>query len=340
MRKKPVIEIVLFILLAALLLGAFLFYRNGLGSGSPRQKKPQAQTEKKGTVIGVTLASEDFQYQKELGDMMTEFAAREEDCTLKLCYAKWDANEQIEQMRKFIDEDVDAVILSPVNAKSLLNVLKETKQAGIPVINVNMKVDMVSSEYITTYVGASTEEEAELAAQMAVDYFDGRSGKVGVIEGAPGSSPQIDRTQVFLERIASYPNIEVVGIVNGKWSRSMASLAALDLLNKNPQLDMIYCHDSNMAMGAYETLKSRGKDKDIKVIGIGNSESDMQAVKEGKLHGIVSQPADYEAYYALVCARKAISGSTLRPWYKNTVEIITSENVDKYRSPMEGEKIY
>ena len=339
MRKKPLIEMILIFLLAVLLLGVFLFYQGGKGSGDPENDTPQEQTEKSGIVIGVTLASEDFAYQKELGDMISEFAAREEDCELKLCYAEWDTNVQIEQMREFIDEKVDAVILSPVNAKSLLNVLKETSQAGIPVINVNMKVDMVSSEYITTYVGASTEEEAELAAQMAVDYFDGNSGKVGVIEGAPGSSPQIDRNQVFLERIASYPNIEVVGIVNGKWSRSMAGLAALDLLNKNPQLDMIYCHDSNMAMGAYDMLKSRGKEKDIKVIGIGNSESDMQAVKDGRLYGIVSQPVDYEAYYALVCARKAISGSSLRPWYKNTVEIITRENVDKYKSPMEGESL-
>lgn len=93
---------------------------------------------------------------------------------------------------------------------------------------------------------------------------------MGGIEGAPGSFPQINRTQVFLERIASYPSIEVMGIVNGKWSANMAGLAALDLVNKNPQLDLIYCHDSTMAMGRYEMLKSRGMENDIKVIGIGS----------------------------------------------------------------------
>lgn len=339
MKKKTAMKILLICLLAVLLSGVLLIYQSGKETAGNEQDKPRAQAEKAETVIGVTLATEDFRYQKELGDLMTEYAAREEDCTLELCYAQWDANVQIEQIRQFIDEGVDAVILAPVNAKSLLNILKETKQAGIPVINVNMKVDMVSSEYITTYVGASTEEEAELAAQLAVDYFDGKSGKVGVIEGAPGSFPQIDRTQIFLERIASYPNIEVMGIVNGKWSANMAGLAALDLVNKNPQLDMIYCHDSTMAMGAYEMLKSRGMENDIKVIGIGSLPGDLEAVKEGKLYGIVSQPADYEAYYALVCAKKAISGGTLRPWYKNTVELITRENVDKYKSPMEGESL-
>lgn len=65
-------------------------------------------------------------------------------------------------MRDFIRRKVDAIIFCPVNAKSYLNVLREARNAGIPVINLNMKVDTVSAEYITTYVGASMSEEADL----------------------------------------------------------------------------------------------------------------------------------------------------------------------------------
>ena len=56
----------------------------------------------------------------------------------------------------------------------------------------------------------------------------------------------------------SHPNIEIVGIVDAKWSRSRAELAALDLLRKDPEIDMIYGHDCNMAMEAEpHALKKR-----------------------------------------------------------------------------------
>ena len=177
-------------------------------------------------------------------------------------------------------------------------------------------------------------EEAVLAAELAVDYFGEEEGKIGIIEGFPGSDPQIYRTQAFLEEMNSHPNIEIVGIVDAKWSRSRAELAALDLLRKDPEINMIYCHDCNMAMGAYDAIKKEGKEE-IKIIGIGDALEYKDAVKEGKIYGIASQSMDYEAAYGLIWAERAARGKELRPWYKNPCEALTAENIDKYRSPME-----
>ena len=44
-------------------------------------------------------------------------------------------------------------------------------------INLNMKVDTVSAEYITTYVGASMSEEADLAGQLVVECLNGKKEK-------------------------------------------------------------------------------------------------------------------------------------------------------------------
>lgn len=325
--------------LVLLVLGICL-HLNGLeeSSQSPKQKPVQEKKEK--VVIGVTLASDSTDYQEDLGNFIKEYAEADEECILDLEYAQWDVNTQKEQIGDFIEEGVDAIVLCPVDAKSLLNVLKEASQKGIPVVNLNMKVDTVSSKYVTTYVGASMAEEADLAANLVVEYLDGRKGKVGIIEGAMGSDPQIYRTQIFLEHLTAFPNVEVVGIVDGKWSRSHSVLAAWDLLHKYPDLDIIYCHDSNMALGAYETLVSQGREDDIKIIGIGNAQEYMDALKEGKLYGIITQPPDYEAHYAMVCAKKAARGQALRAWYKNPVEVLTIENVDRYKSPMESKNIY
>jgi ABC-type sugar transport system substrate-binding protein len=238
-------------------------------------------------------------------------------------------------MREFIAQDVDAIIICPVNAKSFLNVLKDADQAGIPVINLNMKLDMVSSEYADAYVGASMSEEAEMAATLAIDYFGENPGKIGIIEGIPGSDPQIYRTQTFLEKLTSHPNIEVVGIANGEWKKDKAKEAARELLEKCPEINMIYCHDNYMSLGVYELLEELGKTDEIKIIGIGNASDQMEAVRDGKIEGLVTQPPEVEAYYALECAKKAAEGEELRTWYKNTVQIVTKDNVDEYQSPMD-----
>lgn len=293
----------------------------------------KGQEEEKVT-IGISMASELASYQKGLAGKMQEIAEQSDSYEVEFYYADWDADKQEQQLREMIDKQVDSIILCPVDAKSFLNVLREARDAGIPVVNLNMKLDPFSCEYITTYVGGSMSEEAVLAAELAVDYFGEEEGKIGIIEGFPGSDPQIYRTQAFLEEMNSHPNIEIVGIVDAKWSRSRAELAALDLLRKDPEINMIYCHDCNMAMGAYDAIKKEGKEE-IKIIGIGDALEYKDAVKEGKIYGIASQSMDYEAAYGLICAERAARGKELRPWYKNPCEALTAENIDKYRSPME-----
>lgn len=325
-------KIVIFAAAALLLITAITVHYKTEVRSETAENTVQKQTKKK--VIGATLASSQASYQYALGTLLVEVAKKDTDCTLDIRYAEWNVEEQEEQMREFIRNKVDAIILCPVDAKSYLNVLKEARNAGIPVINMNMKMDAVSTEYITTYVGASMSEEADLAGQLVVECLNGKKGKVGIIEGTQGTDPQIYRTQTFLEYISSYPDIEVVGIAEANWSKAKAGLAASNLLAQDPDINVFYCHDSNMAMGVYDMLKARGLENKIQIIGIGNEQQHMDAVREGKIYGLVTQPPEYEAEYAWSCAKRAADGEILRLWYKNLVVSLTKENVDSYFSPV------
>lgn len=72
-----------------------------------------------------------------------------------------------------------------------------------------------------------------------------------------GTDPQIYRTQTFLEYLSSYPDVEVVGIEEANWSRASKSVS-IRLLSQNPDINVFYCHDSNMALGVYDMLKAKG----------------------------------------------------------------------------------
>ena len=333
MREDHPTKGIIFFSLAILVLALCMWSGTaGLRMEKPEEKKESEKSREK-IVIGCTLASEQSNYQEELGNLMSQISEKDDSYVLDVQYAQWNVATQEEQMHRFIREDVDAIIICPVNAKSFLNVLKEARAAEIPVINLNMKVDMASSEYVTAYVGASMSEEAEMAAALAIDYFDGKKGKIAIIEGLPGSDPQIYRTQAFLETLKSQPNLEVVGIANGEWKKEKAAEAARELLQKTPDIDMIYCHDNYMSQGVYQVLEDMGLKEQVKVIGISGAADHLKAIRDGLLYGLVTQPPEYEAAYALECAKKAAMGEKLRFWYKNMVEVVTIRNVEEYLEP-------
>ena len=296
-----------------------------------------AQTaDSSGIVIGASLADESSSYLVSVSKYMYKAAAAC-DVDLILEYASWDAELQVKQINAFIKDKVDVIILCPVNAKLLLSPLKKAKEANIPIINLNMKVDAISSDYIDTYVGASSSEEAALAAELFVQRLetgDEPGGEIAIIEGSPGSDPQIYRTQTFIEQLASHPDIEIVGIRNGGWDRDKAKMVAADLIKKNPGLRGIYCHDSNMAIGAIEAIEELGLEDKIFVVGIGEDEEYLKAISDGRLYGLITQPPKYEGEYSIYCAIWAARGSDLRPWYKDPIQVVTQENIDDYEKTL------
>jgi len=294
------------------------------------KKENKAKKKEEKPVIGVTLAAKSS-YLLSIVEPMKD-AAMQENVELNIQFADWNVEQQQKQMNEYIEQGVGAIILAPVNAKEMLTSLKRAKEAKIPVINLNMKVDGISSEYIETYVGASSSEEGEQVAEMFVDILGEEGGKIGIVEGAPGSDPQIYRTQGFAEALAEHKDIHVVGMGNGGWKRSQAKLVTIDLVRNNQDIKGIYCHDSEMAMGTIEALEEMNLLSQVKVVGIGENEEYIQAIKEKKLTGIVTQPPEYEGKQSVYCAAEKIKGKKLRPWYKDPIQVLTWDNVDAYAS--------
>lgn len=287
-------------------------------------------TEKKQIVIGLTIAGLSSAYLRPVAN----YAQAEADrlgVELILTDAEWDAQKQASQIERFIEQKVDAIILNPVDASSMLPSLKKIKDAGIPCINLNMKVDDLSASYITTYVGSSSQNEAQMAADMTNQALGGEGGNVVIIEGAPGSDAQIYRTKSYIDMLTSkYQNIKVLAIANGEWDRSTAMAAARDLMEKYPNIDVMYCQDDNMAIGAIQAAKDADRLDQIKFIGIGGSIDGINAIKSGDLYASVTQPPDFEGATSIDVAVDAANGITLKPWYMDPVEAITIENVDNY----------
>ncbi len=280
-------------------------------------------------IIGAAMCTTETYYLSQVAEIMKN-TAQESGVTLEIKDAKWNVETQIEDLNHFLEEDVDAIILTPVNLKSLRDTLHAIQEKGIPIINLNMKVDMLSSEYITSYVGSSSTEEAVLAARMFLEALGPKGGSVAILEGSRGSDPTIFRTEGFVEELKTHPQIQIVDIVNGNWSREGARLATMDLIKNYPDIDGIYCHDSEMAMGVINAIKELGITRDIIITGIDGQNEYYQAIRDGSLYGLVTQPKEFEAKMSIYNAIQAARGGNMKAWYKDPLTVVTKDNVDDF----------
>lgn len=305
----------------------------GAASSEESSEAQKAETEPS-PVCGVCIASDKAAYQVRLYQIMQKQAG-EKGIRLIWKYADWDASLQNRQIQELIEDEVDVLIICPVNSKSMLDSLKEARSREIPVINLNMKVDAYSAVYIDTYVGASSQEEGRLAAELAAELLpDG--GKAAILEGTPGTDPQIYRTQAFVDELGDRPDIQIADIRNADWNRQEAESETRELMQKIPDLRLIYCQDNNMAAGAVAAIQEAGKEKDIQVIGIGEADQEtMDLLRKGCLKGFIVQDPEFEAKSAVNCAVHLAAGGNVRPWIQNPVSIVTEENAAEYRKPIE-----
>ena len=157
---------------------------------------------------------------------------------------------QIEQIRQFITDDIDLLIVAPNQATTVSPVIDEVYERGIPVILFDRKTN---SEKFTTIIGADNHEMGRLMGEYIAAQLKGR-GRVLEIKGLKGSSPAIERHEGFSEAIAAYPGITFVASLQGDWTEESAIKAIKEYKGDLTNIDFVFGQNDRMAVGASKAL--------------------------------------------------------------------------------------
>jgi galactofuranose transport system substrate-binding protein len=218
-------------------------------------------------------------------------AAKEAGIELKFSDAQQKQENQIKAIRSFIQQKVDVIAFSPVVESGWDPVLREAKNAGIPVILTDRAVDSTDTSLWRTFLGSDFVEEGRRAARWLVEEFKDDPGPVNIVElqGTTGSAPANDRKAGFEEVIASEPKFKIVASQSGDFTRAKGKEVMEAFLKSTPDIDVLYAHNDDMGLGAIEAIEGAGKvpGKDIKIITIDAVRDGMQALADGKINFIV-----------------------------------------------------
>lgn len=200
---------------------------------------------------------------------------------------------QIAAIRRFIAYQVDVIAFSPVVEEGWDNVLKEAKDAGIPVILVDRDINTDQEGLTTCLIGADFYKEGVMAAEYLIRKAD-RLGleQVNIVEitGTENSTPMRQRQAGFMDTIAADSRMCVLESIDGDFLKSRGEECMRYYLEKyGDTIDVVFSHNDEMTIGALPEIENAGlaPGKDIIIISIDGGQEAINVLKEGKINCVV-----------------------------------------------------
>ena len=265
-------------------------------------------------------------YRTELARYLTE------DCgvpaeNITIMDGKNDQAEQTNQIDGFIADNVDVMILNLVQSSSAASVIQKADAAGIPVVFINREPsaeDMALNGNFC-YVGADARQSGTMQGNIVLGLenkgdFNG-NGVVDyvMIMGDPENVDAQYRTEFSVKALTD-AGVAVKELFKqrGDWDQTKGQeLAATALTQFGNDVDVIFCNNDAMALGAYQAIADAGRTvgQDIALLGVDALAECVEMVNEGKMTGTVLNDHVGQSHAAADAALKAAAGETLEKYY-------------------------
>lgn len=217
-------------------------------------------------------------------------AAKDLDIDLTMEFNNQSVEEQMAQVREFIAKDMDVIVISPIVSEGWEEILEEAREAQIPVLLVDRTVS-VEEELYNSFIGADFEEEGRRCARwMLAETKDRQQVRIMELRGTDGASPTRNRKDGFESIISGDASYQIVYSECGHFSREGGRQAVRNYLkSKEWDIDVIYAHNDEMALGAVEVLKEYGIEPgvDVKIMSVDGTADALAALKKGEINCVV-----------------------------------------------------
>jgi ABC-type sugar transport system substrate-binding protein len=221
-----------------------------------------------------------------------------------------------------------AILFNPTDADgSVANVLK-AKKAGVPVFCIDREIN--STNAATAQMLSDNYSGCVALGQYFVKTV-GKEGKYAELLGLVGDNNTWNRSKGFHSVVDRYPGLKMVAQQTAEFDRAKALEVMESILQKNPDINAVFCGNDAMAMGAYQALVSAGKADKIKVFGFDGADDVVKLIAEKKIAATGMQFPKVMAQTAAEYADQYLKGK--RDFQQKVpvkVDLVTPENVHKY----------
>ena len=314
------------LLLAALIVATLVTLAMPLGTTAP----VTAQGDEKPTV-GLVMKSLGAEFFKNMEEGAIAHANERGDLELIPLgtQTQEELDQQISLVENLITQQVDAIVIAPMDSRALIPPLADAVAQGIKVINIDVMLDqdtLAESGLDIPFLGPDNIEAAKMVGDVLADEL-GEGGKVIIIEGIPGALNAQQRKEGFMQAIDE-GGLELLTSNTANWEIEEAFTVFSDLLTRYPDVQGVMAANDAMALGVVQAIDAAGLTGQIKVVGFDNDPSIRPLIDEGKVLATVEQFGSQQAALGIDAAMEALDGKTLEDWVKTPVVLVTKDNVN------------
>lgn len=256
-----------------------------------------------------------------------------------------DQVKQTEQINTFITQGVSALIINPVMSTAAGTMIDLVKAAGIPTVIINREpsLDDLSKWDKVSYVGADAAQSGTYQGELILETAnkgdingDGTISYI-MIQGDPENPDAKLRTEFSVKALTDGGmKVEQLDMQRGDWDQGKGQeICQNDLTKFGTKIEVVFCNNDSMALGALEAIKSAGRvvGTDIYLVGVDALADAVAKVDAGEMTGTVLNDAVGQATKAIEVMESLMAGETVPSQnYVNYVKV-TQTTAKEYMTP-------
>lgn len=244
-----------------------------------------------------------------------------------------DKEGQAKLVDSFVVGQVDGICIAPIDRTALVAPIERAKRGGIPTVVFDSGLE--NPDVMVSYVATNNRVGGEMAGEHMAKLLGGK-GNVVLLRYAAGSESTEQREDGFLAALKKYPDIKVISQEQRAGSNAQEALTRsttlLQSFKEDTPIDGVFtvCEPNNKGMlQALENEKLAGK---VKFIGFDSDPRFVDAMRDGKMHGIVLQDPYNMGYEAVKAMVAHLDGKPLEKYIPTGEYLATPENMNEPRS--------
>lgn len=290
------------LMVAILIIGVFA------GCAAPQEEEG---TTKIGLVVS-TLNNPFFVTLKE----GAEAKAQELGYELIVLDSQNDPGKEYSNVEDLLTKDVSVILINPADSDAVGNAVKAANKKNIPVVTLDRGAN---AGEVVAHIASDNVAGGKMAGEYVIEQLGGK-GKVVELEGIAGTSAARDRGQGFNDAIGA-SDIEVVSKQTADFDRTKGLSVMENILQAQPEINAVFAHNDEMALGALQAIKASGRD--ILIVGFDATDDAVKAVEAGEMSATVAQQPSEIGSMGVETADKVIKGESVEDFIPVDLKLVT-----------------
>ena len=199
-----------------------------------------------------------------------------------------DAAKQVADVQGFIDQEYDYILIAAVNEDGWETVLRNAKNAKIPVILVDRTITAPEDLY-ACWIGGAFYTEGTKATDWIAKRFGSNQVNIVNLQGQLGAGAQVGRSQALTDAVAKNSNWNLLARQTGDWGTDQSKQIMTSWIQQyGNQINCVYAENDNMADGAIQALQERGikvgGDDGVAIISFDANKPYLEMTKQGLIN--------------------------------------------------------